>query len=73
MKRWGPGVWHVRIAVNDLEAKADDLRTRGTPFRKLATGFERPEVVLRVDPEATPACLFEFAELRHLVDMGERT
>ena len=63
LKRWGPGVWNVRIAVRDLGAKADDLRARGTPFQAVRTGFERPDRVLRVDATATPGCLFEFAEL----------
>lgn len=63
LRRWGPGVWSVRIAVTDLEAKADDLRARGTPFDRVFTGFEDPAVVLRVDPKATPGCRFEFAPL----------
>lgn len=60
LARWGPGIGAVRIGVADLEAKADDLRARGTPFREVHTGFERPATVLRVDPRATPGCLFEF-------------
>jgi len=63
LRRWGPGIWHVRIAVRDLEAKADDLRARGTPFCEVRTGFAQPESVLRVEPTATPSCLFEFAAL----------
>jgi hypothetical protein len=59
LARWGAGIWHVRIAVADLDAKADDLRRRGTPFAEVRTGFADPEVVLRIDPAATPACLFE--------------
>jgi hypothetical protein len=61
LRRWGSGVWHVRIAVDDLTAKAADLRTRGTTFREVRTGFEYPETVLRVDLDATPGCLFEFS------------
>ena len=57
--RFGAGVWAVRIAVHDFAAKAEDLRARGTPFREVRTGFERPETVLRVDMSATPGCLFE--------------
>jgi hypothetical protein len=59
--RFGAGVWAIRVAVQDLAAKAEDLRARGTPFRELRTGFERPDTVLRVDTSATPGCLFEFA------------
>jgi hypothetical protein len=63
LRDWGPGIWSVRIAVSDLEAKAEDLRARGTPFTIERTGFEHPETVLLVDPAATPACRFEFAPL----------
>jgi hypothetical protein len=59
---WGPGVWSVRVGVRDLDAKAGDLRSRGTRFTTVRTGFEQPHTVLRVDTEATPGCLFEFAE-----------
>src|SRR3546814_6840971 len=31
---WGPGAYAVRISVNDLDAKADDLRSRGTRFEE---------------------------------------
>jgi len=60
LERFGPGVWAVRIAVHDLGAKADDLRARGTLCAEVATGFERRATLLRVDPAATPGCLFEF-------------
>jgi hypothetical protein len=60
LDRYGSGVWAVRVAVNDLGAKAEDLRARDTPFTEVRTGFERPETVLRVDTIATPGCLFEF-------------
>jgi hypothetical protein len=63
LARWGPGIWHVRIAVRDLAAMADDLRSRATPFTEVRTGFAEPETVLRIDPSATPACLFELAPL----------
>ena len=63
LKRWGPGVWAVRIGVSDVPAKADDLRSSGTPFEEIRTGFAHPDVVLRVNPAVTPGCLFEFAAL----------
>jgi hypothetical protein len=63
LRRWGPGIWSIRIAVRDLEAKAEDLRARYTPFDRVETGFEDPPVVLRVDPSATRGCRFEFAAL----------
>ena len=61
LSRHGPGIWSVRIAVRALDAKADDLRARGTPFRIEPTGIAQPEEVLIVEPFATPACRFEFA------------
>ena len=73
LRRWGPGIWHVRIAVRGLDAKADDLRARGTPFRAVPTGFADPEVVLRVDAAAIPGCLFEFAEAPPEAGPGART
>jgi hypothetical protein len=52
----------IRIGVNDLEAKADDLGRRGTPFdRRPAVGGDP---VLRVDTGPLGiAGLFEFAEI----------
>jgi hypothetical protein len=63
LEQWGPGIWSVRIAVTDLDAKADDLRARGAPFERIDTGFDQPNVILRVDPSATPGCRFEFESL----------
>jgi hypothetical protein len=60
LRRGGAGVGAVRIAVADVDAKVADLRRRGTRFTERATGFSEPERVLRVDPAATPGCLFEF-------------
>jgi hypothetical protein len=62
LSTWGPGAWVIRLGVNDLEAKADDLGRRGTRFdRRLAVGGDP---VLRVDtgPLGVPG-LFEFAEV----------
>ncbi len=61
--RYGPGIWHVRIGVHGLEEKAEDLRSRGTAFRVVRTGFAEPDVVLRVEADVVPGCLFEFAEM----------
>jgi hypothetical protein len=32
LHNWGPGPYYTRISVHDLEAKADDLRSRGTAY-----------------------------------------
>jgi hypothetical protein len=59
---WGPGSWRIRIGVNDLAAKAADLRRRGTAFdsyESVANG-----AVLGVDTGAMGAPgLFEFTEI----------
>jgi len=59
---WGPGSWAIRIAVNDVAAKADDLRRRGTAFEERPTAFDG--TVLRVDTGSLDVPgLFEFAKV----------
>lgn len=59
---WGPGSWTIRIGVNDLAAKADDLRRRGTTFESHEADVDG--TVLRVDtgPMDVPG-LFEFTQI----------
>jgi hypothetical protein len=58
---WGPGAWTIRIGVNDVAAKAEDLRRRGTRFETRARGTE---TLLRVDTGALDVPgLFEFAQV----------
>lgn len=59
---WGPGSWTIRIGVNDVAAKAADLRRRGTAFETRSR--EGGRSVLRVDtgPLDVPG-LFEFAQV----------
>lgn len=58
---WGPGSWTIRIAVNDLDAKAEDLRRRGTSFESYES--EDAGTVLRADtgPLDVPG-IFEFTQ-----------
>ena len=49
----GAGVWTIRISVVDVDAKADDLTARGTPFTI-------EDAVLRPDPTHTLQVPFEF-------------
>jgi hypothetical protein len=56
LKQVGPGAWTIRIQVVDVEAKADDLAARGTPFTL-------EEGILRPTAEATLAVPFEFVEV----------
>ena len=60
--RWGPGPFTTRIAVVNLDAKEDDLRSRSTPCERLRGSAQLPER-LRIDPAATHGLLFEFVEL----------
>jgi hypothetical protein len=56
LARWGPGPYYTRIAVAGLEAKADDLRRRGTDFHVPPGAPPR----LRVDVDGV---LLEFVDL----------
>jgi hypothetical protein len=56
LARWGPGPFYTRIAVAGLEAKAEDLRRRGTDFHRPPGDPPR----LRVDIDGV---LLEFVDL----------
>lgn len=62
LHNWGPGPYYARISVNDLEAKAEDLASRGVRFER------RPETEaaggprLVVDPAELDGALFEFVQ-----------
>ena len=63
LNSWGPGPYYIRIAVTGLQAKAEDLKARGTRF----TWIEESEAVggkslIRVDPADVRGQLFEFEE-----------
>jgi hypothetical protein len=49
----GPGAWTIRVSVVDVDAKADDLARRGTPFTRHGGS-------LRPDPAYTLGVPFEF-------------
>ena len=49
----GAGAWTIRISVVDVDAKAEDLASRGTPFTSEGG-------ILRPDPEFTLHVPFEF-------------
>jgi hypothetical protein len=61
LNSWGPGPYYIRIGVNGLEAKAEDLRARGTRFEWI----EESEAVggkplIRIDPAELRGQHFEF-------------
>jgi hypothetical protein len=60
---WGPGPYYIRIEVNNLAAKAEDLRERGTRFEWVdeceAVGGKP---LIRIDPAELQGQVFEFEE-----------
>ena len=64
LHNWGPGPYYIRIGVKDLAAKAEDLKSRSTPFQWVeesqAVGG-RP--LIQVDPKCLDGQIFEFEEL----------
>lgn len=63
LNSWGPGPYYIRIAVNGLAAKAEDLKARGTRF----TWIEESEAVggkplIRIDPTELRGQLIEFED-----------
>lgn len=64
LNNWGPGLYHIRIGVNNLKAKAEDLTARGTAF----TWIESSEAVggkplIKVDRTQLRGQMFEFEEI----------
>ena len=60
MTRHGPGPYHTRITVTDLGAKADDLRSRGTPFDDVDDARRFPSGTLRVFDPTIIGAVIEF-------------
>jgi hypothetical protein len=58
--RWGPGPHAIRIDVNQLGAKADDLRHRRTPY--LEQQSLDGDAVLAVEPDSLDGIIVEFRE-----------
>lgn len=64
LNAWGPGPWYIRIAVNDLAAKAEDLKARGTRFEWVAESEAvGGKPLIRVDPDDLRGQVFEFEEV----------
>ena len=64
LNNWGPGPYYIRIGVKGLQAKADDLRARGTKFNWIdeCEGIGGKSLI-RVDPGEVRGQVFEFHEL----------
>lgn len=63
LNSWGPGPYYIRIGVHGLEAKAEDLRARGTAFKWIeASEAVGGKPLIRIDPRELDGQLFEFEE-----------
>jgi hypothetical protein len=61
LEAFGPGAWVIRIGVNDVRAKAADLRKRGTAFDWEDEGGTAPVLGVDTGSLGVPG-LFQFAE-----------
>ncbi len=61
---WGPGPYHVRLAVHGLEARADDLATRGVRFDWMPESRAVEGRRLRIHPDELDGALFELVEFQ---------
>ncbi|MDQ1697911.1 MAG: hypothetical protein QOJ03_3264 [Frankiaceae bacterium] len=61
---WGPGPYYIRISVNGLDAKADQLERAGTRFTLDKDSASAGGSMLRVDPQDVGGAIFEFVEHR---------
>jgi hypothetical protein len=59
---WGPGIFHTRIAVNGLDAKAADLDARGTRWSEMPESRVVDGRRLRVEPADVGGMIFELVE-----------
>lgn len=57
---WGPGPYHIRIAVVDLAAKAADLSERDTRFMEVPELASAGGPVLKVGPADLNGTLIDF-------------
>lgn len=64
LNNWGPGLYYIRIGVNNLEAKADDLRRRDVRFT-LVNDVESVGggSLLKIDPAELRGQMIEFEEV----------
>ncbi len=61
INNWGPGLYYIRIAVNDLQAKADDLRARGTRFSWIeASAAVGGKPLIKIAPSELRGQVLEF-------------
>ena len=64
LNNWGPGLYYIRIAVNGLAAKAEDLRERGTKFSWVEESESaNGKALIRIDPAELRGQVIEFEEV----------
>jgi hypothetical protein len=64
LHNWGPGPYYIRIAVNGLAAKAEQLKANGVAFEWIEDSEAAGGAMIRVDPAELDGALFEFVEYR---------
>lgn len=62
LHNWGPGPYYARISVIDLQAKAEDLRSRAVAFEWRDHSEAVGGAMIRVDPAELDGAIFEFVE-----------
>lgn len=64
LNNWGPGLYAIRIGVNNLEAKAEDLRKRDVKFSLVEScDSVGGKALLKVDPSELRNQMIEFEEI----------
>jgi hypothetical protein len=62
LNTWGPGPYYIRISVNGLDAKAEDLEGRGTTFSWRSESSAVDGRRIQVEPTELDGLLVEFVE-----------
>ncbi len=67
LHNWGPGLYYIRLAAMNLDAKAEDLKARGVKFTRVeASDAVGGRPLLRIDPSELRGQVFEIEEYQPL-------
>lgn len=67
LHNYGPGPYYVRLSAQDLDAKAEDLRARGTRFERYDDVESVGGSLLRIDPAELDGLIIEIVQHQPLV------
>jgi hypothetical protein len=59
---WGPGPYYIRISVNGLKAKAEQLKEKGVAFDWVEESESAGGSLIRIDPAELDGAIIEFVE-----------